>query len=101
MCADFRELTPLEKVQRFIKDNKETWLDGFQTIDDAGVFRVPIPDFFDVLQVLLLQRNLSKADTIGVRGLCPLIRGVSLFECRLIREFMACSFRCKLPPKSL
>lgn len=57
VCADFRELTPLEKVQRFIKDNKETWLDAFQTIDDVGIFRVPIPDFFDVLQVIVIILN--------------------------------------------
>ena len=49
--ADFRDLTPLEKVQRFIKDNKDTWLEGFQSIDEGLVYRVPIPDFFDILQV--------------------------------------------------
>ena len=49
--ADFRDLTPLEKVQRFIKDNKDTWLEGFQSIDEGLVYRVPIPDFFDISQV--------------------------------------------------
>ena len=53
VCADFRELTPLEKVQRFIKDNKDTWLNGFQTVDEAAILRVPIPEFFDILQVNL------------------------------------------------
>ena len=71
VCADFRELTPLEKVQRFIKDNKETWLDGFQSIDDSGIFRVPIPDFFDVLQVLLIcipiSEYLPKIVLLGIK----------------------------------
>jgi len=51
--ADFRELTPLEKVQRYIKgkENKERWLDAFGSIDDLEIHRVTVPDFFDVLQV--------------------------------------------------
>ena len=56
MHADFRELTPLEKVQRYIKDkaNKEKWLEAFGSIDELQIHRVPVPDFFDVLQVIML-----------------------------------------------
>jgi len=66
VLADFRDLTPLEKVQRFIKENKDTWLEGFHSVDEGLVYRVPIPDFFDILQNLGL--DFSFEDQIALLG---------------------------------
>ena len=51
MYADFRIATPLEKVQEFIKGDKNGWIEAFAEFDQSCIYRVTVDEFTNALQV--------------------------------------------------
>ena len=49
--ADFKIATPLEKLQQFIKSNKNDWVEAFAEYDETCIYRVSVDQFIEVLEV--------------------------------------------------